>query len=75
MALETCNASVFHDVDGTIEKFNNPKQDRFPGENITNFKTIAQRLIKLMMGDFSWPTNSGSKLLTKVSNSSSEYFN
>jgi hypothetical protein len=75
MALETCNASVFHDVDEAREKLNGLNLENYAGEDVSEFATEAQRLTKVMQGDYALPLNTGSKLLGKLSKSSSEYFN
>ena len=49
--------------------------DSYPGENVTDFTTEAQRLIKIMQGDYALPVNTGSKLIQKVTKASCEYFN
>jgi hypothetical protein len=43
-------------------------------KNVSEFATEAQRLIKIMQGDYALPLNTGSKLLGKLTKSSSEYF-
>jgi len=76
MALETCNASVSHDVEGAKALFDSLTLDTYPGENISDFASTAQKLIKIMQGDYALPVNTGSKLLlTKVTKTSSEFFN
>ena len=42
---------------------------------MTDFTTEAQRLIKIMQGDYALPINSGLKLIQKVTQRSCEYFN
>ena len=75
MALETCNASTFHDVEGARSLLETLSLDTYPGENISDLCTEAQRLIKIMLGDYALPVNTGSRLLNKVTKTSSEYFN
>ena len=41
MALETCNASVSHDIDGAMLLFTERTLDNYPGENIGDFATEA----------------------------------
>ena len=43
MVLETCNASVSHDIDSAQVKFREFTLDSYPGEDITEFATEAQR--------------------------------
>ena len=75
MALETCNASVFHDIEGAKKKMDALDLNTYPAENVTDFTSAAQRLIKIMQGAYALPVNSGSNLITKVMNTSSEFFN
>jgi len=75
MALETCNASVSHDVEGAKSQFEALTLDTYPGENLSDFASAAQKLIKIMKGDYALPVNTGSKLLAKVTKTSSEFFN
>ena len=75
MALETCNASVSHDIDGAGVLFSNLKLETYPGENISDFTTEALRLIKIMAGGYALPVHTGSRLLMKVTKTSSEEFN
>ena len=55
MALETCNASVSHDIDGAGVLFSDLKLETYPGENISDFTTEALRLIKIMAGGNALP--------------------
>ena len=75
MALETCNASAFHDIEGARKKLNALDLSAYPGENVTEFTSDAQRMIKIMQGAYSMPVNTGSQLITKVTKTSSELFN
>ena len=75
MALETCNASVSHDIDGAAKAFDELALDTYPGENITNLTTEALRLLKIMQGGYALPVHTGSRLLMKVTKTSSEEFN
>jgi hypothetical protein len=75
MALETCNSSVSSDVDKAETDFNALSLDSYPGENIADFASEAQRLIKKMGGGYVIPIHTGSRLLIKVSTTSSEEFN
>jgi hypothetical protein len=42
MALEACNASVAHDVEGARQKVEAMSLDSYPGENVTDFAADAQ---------------------------------
>jgi hypothetical protein len=75
MALETCNASVSHDIDGATSSFGELSLDSYPGENVSDFATESLRLIKIMAGGYALPVNTGSRLLIKVSKTSCEEFN
>ncbi len=75
MALETCNASVSHDIDGAAKAFEELTLDNYPGENITNLTTEALRLLKIMKGGYALPVHTGSRLFMKVTKTSSEEFN
>jgi hypothetical protein len=75
MALETCNASALHDIDGAAKAFEDLSLDNYPGENITNFTTEALRLLRIMQGGYALPVHTGSRLLMKVTKTSSEEFN
>ncbi|KAI2512823.1 hypothetical protein MHU86_1612 [Fragilaria crotonensis] len=75
MALETCNASVSHDIDGATTAFGALTLDSYPGENVSDFSTEALRLIKVMQGGYALPVNTGSRLLQKVTRTSCEEFN
>ena len=75
VALATCNTSTFHDVEGACSLFENLFLDNYPGENISDLCTDAQRLIRIMLGDYALPVNTGSRLLNKVTKTSSKYFN
>jgi hypothetical protein len=75
MALETCNASVSHDIDGAATSFTELTLDSYPGENVSDFATESLRLVKIMAGGYALPVNTGSRILVKVSKTSSEEFN
>ncbi len=75
MALATCNASVFHDVAGAKKKLEAMELLSYPGENVTDFTSDAQRLIKIMQGAYSLPVDTGSNLIMKLTATSSEFFN
>ena len=75
MALDTYNASVQRDVAGAQAKFDNLTLDTNPGEDVTELATEALRLIHILSGLYALPINLGSKLLKKVMNTPSEFFN
>ena len=75
MALDTCNASVQRDVAGAHTSFDNLSLDSYPGEDITELATEALRLIHFLSSSYSLPLDLGSKLIKKVTNTSSEFFN
>jgi hypothetical protein len=75
MALETCNASVSHDIDGAAQAFANLNLDNYPGENVADMSNEALRLIRIMKGGYALPVNTGSRLLQKVARTSCEEFN
>ena len=75
MVLDSCNASIVHDIDGAKKKFEDLTLLSFPGENISDFSTEAKRLLTIMGDAYALPVNAGSQLLYKVSKTSCEYFN
>ena len=75
MAMETCNASVFHDVEGAKKKLEALDINNYPGENVTDLAGEAQRLLKIMQGAYALPVNTGSTLISKLTNTTSEFFN
>ncbi len=75
MALETCNASVFHDIDGAAQVFADLSLDSYPGENVADLSNEALRLIRIMKGGYALPVSTGSRLLQKVARTSCEEFN
>ena len=75
MALETCNASVSHDIDGAAKAFEDLSLETYPGENITNLTTEALNFLKIMQGGYALSVHTGSRLLMKVTKTSSEEFN
>jgi hypothetical protein len=52
MALETCNASVSHDIDGAAQSFADLTLDTYPGKNVSDFANAALQLIKIMQGGY-----------------------
>ena len=75
MALEACNASVSHDVDGARIKLEAMTLDSYPGENISDFAADAQKQLKIMNGGYAMPIHTGSGILKKLTKTSSEFFN
>jgi hypothetical protein len=75
MALKTCNSLVLYDVEKAELDFASLSLDQLPGENISNFATEAQQLVKKMRGGYVIPIHTGSWLLIKVSKTSSKEFN
>lgn len=65
MALETCDASVSHDIDGTAQAFADLTLDLYPGENVSNLSNEDLRLIRKMKGGYVLPVNTGSQLLKR----------
>lgn len=66
MALDTCNASVFHGIEGAKKKLEALDRNSYPGENVTDFTSDAQRLIKIMQGVYALPVKTGSNLINKL---------
>ena len=60
MALETCNASVSHDIDGAMMLFTELTLDHYSGENIADFAAEALQLVKIMQGGYALPVHIGS---------------
>jgi len=75
MALDTCNASVQRDVAGAQARFDTLTLDSYPGEDVTELATEALRLIHILSGSYALPLNLGTKLIKKVTKTSSEFFN
>ena len=88
MALKTCNASVFHYVEGTKKKLEELDLNSYPGENaldlnsylgenVTDLASEAQQLLKIMSGLYAVQLNTGSTLLMNklMDTSSSKIFN
>lgn len=75
MALDTCNASAAQDIAGASRALKLLDLSTYPGENVTNCAKEAQRLIKILQGDYVLPRQLGSAILEKFSKTSSEYFN
>ena len=75
MTLEACNASANLYVEGAKGAFEALSLSSYPGENVEAFAIDALRLLKIMSGDYAMPLHTGSKLLKKVSETQSTYFN
>jgi hypothetical protein len=75
MALETCNASVSHDIDGAAQTFADLSLDTYPGENVADLSNEGLRLIRIMKGGYALPVNTGSRRLQKVARTSCKEFN
>ena len=75
MALDVSNASAIQDIDEATLAFKTLALSTYPGENIVDFATEAQRLIKIMGTGYALPYKTGSALLSKVEKTSSTYFN
>jgi hypothetical protein len=74
MALETCNASVFHDVEEAKKKWEAVDLNAYPGENVTDLAGKAQRLLMIMQGAYALPVNTGSTLINKLTTSTTNEF-
>jgi hypothetical protein len=57
MALETWNSSVSYDVDKAEHNFLTLILDTYPGENISDFATEDQRIVKKMGGGYAIPNH------------------
>ena len=75
MALDVSNASASQEITTATKAFTSLTLDSYPGENIVDFATEAQRLIKIMQTGYALPYTLGSTLLAKVEKTSSTYFN
>ena len=75
MALVTCIASVSHNVESACLLLDSLSLDNYPDGNVSGFVTEAQQLIKITFGDYALPVNTGSRLLNKMTKTSSEFFN
>ena len=75
MALDTCNASMAMDVDGAHASLESLKLNSYPGENISDLMTDAQRYIKIMQSGYTLPLNTGTDIIRKVLKTQSEEFN
>ena len=75
MALDTCNASVQHDIASAQQRYKDLSLDSFPAEDVTELATEALRLIHILAGSYALPLTLGSMLIKKVTSTSSEFFN
>ena len=75
MILETCHASVSLDVKGAQESYGKLRLVDYPGENVSTLASAALKYLKIMNTDYAMNVKTGGKLLTKVSKTSSDYFN
>ena len=55
MALDVSNASAIQDIDEVTTAFKTLALSTYPGENIVDFATEAQRLIKIMSTGYALP--------------------
>ena len=75
MILDVCHASEAMDIDGAIDEFRSLSLSDFPGENVSALATKALKLIKIMNRAYAMDVKTGSSLIKKVTNTSSDYFN
>ena len=75
MALDVSNALAIQDIDEATTAYKDLTLTSYPGENIVDFATEAQRLIKIMSTGYALPYKTGSTLLAKVEKTESNYFN
>ena len=73
--MQCISASVQRDVVGAQTKFDSLTLDSCPGENVTSLATEALRLIHILSGSYALPIDLGTKLIKKVTKTSSESFN
>jgi hypothetical protein len=59
----------------TTVKVQRRSLNSYPGENVTDFTSEAQQLIKIMEEAYALPVNTGSGLINKLTTTSSEFFN
>jgi hypothetical protein len=55
MALETCNASASHNIDGAAQAFADLTLDTYPGENVADMSNEDLRLICIRKGGYALP--------------------
>jgi hypothetical protein len=75
MAIEACNASMVHEIERACQKLESMTLDSFPGEDVTGFATSARKLIMVMQCGYALPVTTGSCIITKLTKTSSEFFN
>ena len=76
MVMEACHASVSLDISSATSSLTSLSLSAFPGENISDFATEALRLLKILIaGSYSIDYQWGTKILIKVTNTSTQYFN
>ena len=75
MILETSHASASLDVKGAQESYDKLQLVDYPGENSSALASAALKYLKIMNTDYAMNIKTGNKLLTKVSKTSSGYFN
>ena len=75
MVLDVCNTSSSLDISSATTEFSKLSLSSYPAENINDFVTEAQRLIKIMSMGYALPYKTGSLLLSKVDKTESTYFN
>jgi hypothetical protein len=75
MVLEVCNASVSYDIEGAQEKFDALILDTFQGEEISALGAEAQKQVKIMKTGYALPIRTASKLLNKITSTSSKRMN
>ena len=57
------------------DSFTNNALSNYPIQHVGNFSTTALKLIKIVQQGYALPVDLGYKLLFKVSDTSSDYFN
>ena len=74
MALDVCNTSSSLEISLAPTEFQKLSLNTFPGQNIDDFTTEAQRLVKVISMGYVLPYKTGSTLLSKVNATESNYF-
>ena len=75
LVLDVCHASSSTDIDTAKNNFNALLLSNFAGENISSFSTATLKTIQVMKLGYALENDLSSKILRKVSKTSSEYFN
>ena len=75
MALDACNASVQRNVAGAQVKYDKLTLDSYPGEDVTELATEALQRIHILFGSYALPLNLETKLMKKVTSTSSKFIN